>query len=556
MLGVVFFGTILHGCKIDVIPTDRYSDKIVWSNPADIDLYVYSLYNEPKNFAFGRIFNLGYNNASDAFTDIEKYTSTSEGNGTVNRLAFDANRYTATSPGINYWGTAYERIRRVNEFLSGLDKYGGAIDTTLANEYRAEARFIRGYTYFWLAKLHGSVVLLNAPTSESRARSSEDSCWNFIANDFAYAASKLPVAWPATYTGRATKGAAYGFLSRTWLYAASIADYDNKQFNNDPLTGVPSAKKQEYYQNAANASAAVIALANQGTYQLEPNYSNIFLNRNSREALFTIFYAKPSVVHDFDLYFAPPRDVTGALAAGVPTAEMVDEYEMRDGTRFSWSNPTQAANPYQNREARFYASILYNGATWKGRVLNLTSSDAVEGFAEATASTDLKRTTTGYYIKKMLDSTNTTIAVSKSDQPWHEMRLAEVYLINAEANVKLGNFSEAANALNKVRNRAGLPNTTAVTTTDFMAAIEHERKVELAFEGHRFWDLRRWRKAHIVLNNMRVHGHKITSVSGVNSYTVVDADGQDRHFTTNLYYLPIPQAEVQRNNKLVQIAGW
>lgn len=542
-------------CSLDVIPTDKYTDKSVWANPASIDLYAFSSYAEFRNFAFGRFFNLGYNNATDAFTDIEKYTSTTEGNGTVNRLAFNPERISETSPGINYWQSAYTRIRRINEFLEGLDKYATGIDSVKKNQYKAEARFIRGFTYFNLVKLHGSVILLEQPTSQNFPRSSEDDCWNFIAKDFAFAAENLPIAWASNYEGRVTKGAAYGMLARTWLYAASIAEFDNKQFNSDALTGIPSAKKTAYYKNASDAAEQVFALENQGYYALENNYANLFKNANSKEALFAIKYSRPNLTHDYDITFTPPKDVaSGALVAGVPTAELVDEFEMKDGTKFSWGNTTHSAAPYANREPRFYASILYNGAVWKGgRILNLTPNDAAEGFIDATTSSDPKKTISGYYIKKNLDSANADIIVGKSAQPWMELRLAEIYLIHAEANAKLGNTAIAVSSINKIRNRAGLPNTAANSESTLMAAVEHERKVELAFEGHRYWDLRRWRKAHVILNNTRFHGHK-PNANG--TFETVEVDVQTRYFPTKLYYLPIPQVEGQRNDKLDQIQGW
>lgn len=550
---VFVFAIWFASCKLDVIPSDKYTDKSIWNSTASIDLYAYGAYSEFRNFAFGRFFNLGYNNATDAFTDIEKYTSITEGNGTVNRIAFDPARITSTSPGLNYWSTAYIRIRRINEFLTGIDKYATTLDSTKKVQYKAEARFIRGYTYFWLVKLHGSVVLLEEPTSENKPRSSEDDCWNFIAKDFEYAAQNLPVAWANEYEGRVTKGAAYGMLARTWLYAASIAEYDNKLYNSDPLTGVSASKKEQYYKNASNAAEKVFQLETAGYCALETNFANVFKNRATKEALFVLRYARPNLTHDYDLYFTPVRDVKGALSAGVPTAELVDEFEMADGAKFSWTNTGQANNPYRNREERFYATILFNGASWKGRLLDLTPNDAVEGFADPSLSSDPKRTITGYYIKKNLDSLNADIAVSKSEQPWIEMRLAEVYLIHAEANAKLNNLSIAATSLNKIRNRAKLPNTTATSAMALMQAIEHERIVELAFEGHRYWDLRRWRKAHIVLNNVRFHGHK-PYANG--TFETIEADIQTRYFPAKLYYLPIPLAEVQRNTQITQIAGW
>ncbi|MFT3824358.1 MAG: RagB/SusD family nutrient uptake outer membrane protein [Chitinophagaceae bacterium] len=548
----------VQSCKVDIVPTSRYTEEAVWSNPSNIELYIMGMYSEFKTFQFGT-FPIGYNNATDALTDIMKFTATVAGNGTVNLLATDASRVNAASPQLSYWSDAYTRIRRLNEFMSGINGYG-KIDAATKNQYLAEARFIRGYVYFWLAKLHGSVILLNDMSQYNtnlHQRSSEDSVYRFIAADFQFAADNLPKQWGATKTGRATKGAAYGMLARTWLYAASIAEYDKKQFNSDELTGVAAANSQAYYQNAANAAQAVIDLAKEGYYELESNFANIFTNKSTKEAIFKLSYVSPQLTHSFDLGYAPPADASGqCLVYGVPTAELVNEFEMSDGTKFLWSNTTQAANPYLNREQRFYATVLYNGATWKGRTINSSTTGTTEGFIEYGLSTDPHRTVTGYYLKKMLDPANTTFVTYGSTQDWIEMRYAEILLIHAEAEAKLNNIGASQQSINAVRTRAGLPNTLASTAAQLMEAVEHERKVELAFEGQRYWDLRRWRKAHTVLNGVKFTGHKITPSGGGYTYEVVNCDNMQRQFTSALYYLPIPSTELLNNTTLTQIKGW
>ncbi|WP_343305994.1 RagB/SusD family nutrient uptake outer membrane protein [Chitinophaga niabensis] len=549
---------LAHGCKIDIPLTNKYTEEAIYKNPANMELYIGGMYSEFNTFQFGQ-FPIGYSNATDALTDVMKYTSTTSGNGTVNILAMDASRVDAAGPQLNYWSAGYSRIRKLNEFIYGLYKYAKVSEEEKAL-YEAEARFIRGYVYFWLVKLHGSVVImpeLDGYSNKDNARSSEDDCWKYIAADFAYAAEKLPVTQPAARAGRATKGAAYGMLARTWLYAASIAEYDKKLYNQDPLTGVPAANAPAYYKNAADAAAEVIKLADQGTYALESNFAAIFLKKDSKESLFKLDYIAPQFTHQFDLGFAPPGDIPGqGLVYGVPTAELVNEFEMADGSKFSWSNATQAANPYVGREPRFYATILYNGAPWKSRTINSQAGTGVENFIEYAASPEPKRTVTGYYIKKMLDSTNTNFVVNKSTQSAIEMRYAEVLLIAAEARTKINDLSGATTALDALRNKRGLPGTTAGDAAQLMTAIEHERKVELAFEGHRYWDLRRWRKAHTVLNGVKFTGHRITPQGAGWKYEVVPADNVNRQFTPALYYIPIPVDEIQRNAAMKQIQGW
>jgi len=547
----------LNSCKVDILPTDRYSEGQIWANPSNMELYMNGMYSEFQTFSFGQ-FPIGYSNATDALTDIMKYTSTVSGNGTVNILASDPSRVNAAGPQLNYWQDAYTRVRRLNELIDGVYKYSSLSDTE-KKRYEAEARFIRGYVYFWLARLHGSFVLMDEMSDYDtpQPRASEDDCWNFIANDFSFAAEHLPKEWDAARKGKATKGAAYGMLARTWLYAASVAEYDKKQYNSDPLTGVPESKARQYYQNAVNAAGEVRKLAEEGYYALETNFESIFTNPNTKEAIFKIDYVAPTFTHQYDLGFAPPSDAPGqCLVYGVPTAELVDAFQMADGQEFSWNNPTMAANPYVNREPRFYATILYNGAQWKGRTLNTTPGAQYDGIVTYGETTEPKRTVTGYYVRKMLNPVENNFVVNKSSQHWIELRYAEVVLIDAEAKIKTGDLIGAKAAIDELRSKRGLPATPATSANDLMAAVERERMVELAFEGHRYWDLRRWRKAHIVLNNKRFTGHSATPVAGGFRYDVVECDNTDRKFIPDLYYMPIIINETQNNTALEQIKGW
>src|SRR5690606_20100732 len=169
------------------------------------------------------------------------------GNGTVNILISSSSQISHSSVGLNYWGTGYTHIRRVNEFIEGVRTKSLLSDEEKV-KYEAEARFIRAYTYFWLAKIHGSVIIqddINTYNEKDKQRSSEEQVYDFMIQDLKYAAENLPV---NALAGRANKGAAYALLSRVALYAGSIAQYDRKQFNSDPLTGITESRAREFYQ--------------------------------------------------------------------------------------------------------------------------------------------------------------------------------------------------------------------------------------------------------------------------------------------------------------------
>lgn len=553
-LGLLFMA--LQGCSVDLIPQDRIVEEKVWADPNSAELYVSGMYAEFKKFQFGQFPNLGYDNAMDALADGMKFTSNTVGNGTVNILVSNSNQFSSASVGLNYWTGGYERIRRINELINGINTKSNLADAQ-KQLYEAEARFVRSYTYFWLAKIHGSVVLFKSMDQygeKDHERSSEEVIYDFILEDLQFAADHLPL---KNLAGRATKGAAYSLMARVALYAGSIAKYDVKQFNQDPLTGISQSRNQEYFKKSADAAQKVVDMASGGLYALEDNFANIFTNKNTKEAIYKVDYVAPDVTHQYDLGYAPPRDAQGnTLVYGVPTAELVNEFEMSDGSKFSWQNTAHASAPYANREPRFYATILYHGATWKGRTLNTSTTDAIEGFATFGATGDPKRTVTGYYAKKMLDPSNTTFVQNKSTQSWIEMRYAEVLLIMAEAKAQLGDYASATSYINQLRQKRGLNAISLANNTQALAAVEHERKVELAFEGHRFWDLRRWRKAHLVLDNVKFTGHKISPEGSSLSYEAVPIDAVNRSFSSKLYYLPIPESEVQLNGALTQIKGW
>src|SRR5690606_14944300 len=163
--------------------------------------------------------------------------------------------------------------------------------------------------------------------------------------------------------------------------------------------------------------------------------------------------------------------------------------------------------PYNQLEPRFHASIIYNGATWKGKVME-NCIDGINGRYMNYREESLARgrTTTGYYLRKLMDEGNRSLDVVNSTQTWVELRLAEVYLIRAEANYRLNNEGLALNDINAVRDRVDLPPLGDLSGTAIFDAIRQERKVELSYEGHLYWDMRRWKLAHIDYNNYRVHG--------------------------------------------------
>ncbi|MDE6715665.1 MAG: RagB/SusD family nutrient uptake outer membrane protein [Muribaculaceae bacterium] len=247
-----------------------------------------------------------------------------------------------------------------------------------------------------------------------------------------------------------------------------------------------------------------------------------------------------------------------------PTAELADMYEFSDGTEFDWNTYAQKhSDPYTDREPRFHATILYNGAKWENRTIetfvgaNDEIADGTDSYKPFTINDNgsVGHSCTGYYLRKYLQEGNAQWPTDASYNTDNVIRYAEVLLNKAEALAQLNytaNATEAFAALNRVRKRVGLPEKTTGDAADldaFMALIRHERAVELAGENLRYWDIRRWKLGEVMINGTSVHGTKITkNADGSLTYEKVDADdGMKRIFTKDFYYMPLPTTELAQN---------
>ncbi|WP_368164735.1 RagB/SusD family nutrient uptake outer membrane protein, partial [Bacteroides cellulosilyticus] len=337
-----------------------------------------------------------------------------------------------------------------------------------------------------------------------------------------------------THTGRITKGAAYGLLARAMLYA-------------------------ERWKAASDAALEVKKLG----YKLYKNpsrgdkgYGELFTNRRSsvisnQESIIEFGYSYDNKMdYSFDYFYCPPSD--GGYAEASPTEDLVSAYQMADGRDFDWTDPVMAANPYSGREPRFYASILYNGCQWKGQTL-YTYEGSTDGYALGGGTT-----CTGYYMRKLFDEALPKNGMRSTDLTYYYMRYAEVLLIYAEAMAQQdGGLKEALNALNEIRARVDLPAVSASTKTEFMKLLRRERMIELAFEGHRFWDLRRWGLGTTVLNGTHMKGVKPTKVGDNFEYQLVDCDGgSTRVYLEKYNRFPIPLGELQQNTSCEQFDEW
>lgn len=522
-------------CKkyLDMTPTSAASDKLVWSKVEYAELAINSFYHDLNYFGN---FSTGQSIAgmTDGFTDAFKYSSmTYNANMYIpNEIAYGGSVLTPNYAAVylGNWSTVYDQVRRVNEALSNLKKYG-AFPEAETNRLEAEIRFFRAQLYFDLVKRYKEVIIYNEDLSKiqkNTALNTEAQGWDFVQADLNFAAQHLVKS--NNPNGRVTSGAAYALLSRAMLYA-------------------------ERWEAAKIAGAKVLEMG----YELTGNYADAF-KTGSTEAILQYSYNKASFTHSFDATYAPGGDRKGAGAMGTPTQEMVESYELKTVGGFpDWSawhstSGTTDEPPYANLEPRFQASVLYNGASWKGRKIE-PFIDGKDGWASwKDDAVPAGRTVTGYFLRKMLDE-NIDLSKDGSTQPWTAFRLGEVLLNYAEACYHSSAPVEANAAVRKVRKRVGLPYSDK-SGTALMAAIMQERKVELAFEGYYYWDMKRWKLAESALTGKRVHGLKIEKEGTAFKYTYVDCDKQDRNFPAKMYRIPLPTSEITNNTAVKQFPEW
>lgn len=540
----LFSIAVCNSCYVlDLSPTQQYGAEIVWSTEESVDQYVIGFYAFLKEYAE---VTSGMANFSDAYSDIIKNGSWDLYSHYYNKALLEESFFTSSDAGCFACWTGdsgcYNRIRRHNEFLRDAAEYVDKFGEDFINSRMAEVRFIRAYAYYRLIIVYGGVVLrtsLDGPNENDKARSTEEESWEQVIEDLRYAAEYLPE--EPVQTGRLSKKAAYALLSRVGLYYGRL-NSDGWQI------AIDAAEECAKYSS--------LSLGDSG-------YADIFTDSSNQENIFVINYSPQEVYHNADQYFRPYGDlaVTGAniTTAFFPTSELVDSYEMADGTEFSWND--HGTDPYTGREPRFYASILYNGAEWEGRQIETYEGGADGIISYAHTSGASGTTITGYYLKKWITENDRTWITSGSTHFYIMLRYGEVLLNKAEALAQQ-NWSEngvaALECLNAIRSRVGLPSRSASSLEEFMEHLRHERMVELAGEGFRYWDLRRWRIAEETIHGQQAHGCWITKENDDFSYEQVEVDGgRTRIFMERFYAFSIPETERTNNTLLGENnMGW
>lgn len=569
--------TMLASCAdiLDKKPLTEISDNDLWSDPALLKAFVNSRYNQ-----------VGVNGAESMQSSIVDETELTwlRGCETHNfaRLSpTDLGRMNGAWWGWDNrsWSTKWTNISNCNIFFERVDNVGFT-DETEKTKLVGQVRFIRAFEYWDLIARWGAMPIITKSFSINdreeivgQKRNTYKECIDFLVSELDQAAKELPANWSGDDYGRATSVAALALKSRILLYAASPLMNEDVKI---PEVGY-TTPEPDRWQKAAKAATEALDAAQTAGYELynlngdpSKNYQLIFMDNTAanKETLFARMgtsSADGESISSCDQYNNP--NGYGGWGGNCPLQELVDAYEVvKDGvaSKFDWNNPEEKANPYANRDPRFYATILYDGAKWMTRnvetYFDVDNNGTIIGGGKDTkfGNDSWNASPTGYNMKKFMDEGYALNSWNFCARNWIHLRMAELYLNKAEALYHIGDEEGAREALKPVRQRAGMPAVTA-TGVDLLEAIKNERRIEFAFEEHRYFDVRRWKEApkyfgstvHAITIKKYPDGKKTYEVDKLRSDV-----GGDRKWDDKMYWLPIPKSEMDKNPNLVQNPGY
>ncbi|RIH64812.1 RagB/SusD family nutrient uptake outer membrane protein [Mariniphaga sediminis] len=519
----IIIAAFLVSCQenlLETIPDDRISTEIYWHTEDDAITGANALYptlDGNKLFAY------------DGITDVFHTNRLFENNSIIEAGNSDAtfSRY------LDEWDDAYTAIQRANYFFENID--GVETDNAqLISQLKGEVRTIRAFHYMKLVMLYGDVPLvttnISAEEGKTITRDPVSTIWDFVSQELTTAAGELPTTQTGNNTGRVIKGAALGLKARAMLYAGR-------------------------YSESAAAAKQVMDL---GVYSLHNSYEDLFqyAGENCSEVILDHQYAKDVYSNNYYNTLGPWSLVPGSVGSVyVPTKKLVDMYDMTNGLPIT--DPESGFdpyNPYENRDPRLKQSIFVTGMVLpNGLIYN-----SIPGDPDATdpVGGTLYTTTTGWNVKKYISDDDMTTP-GNSGINLILLRYAEVLLTYAEAKIELNEIDNSVyDAINEVRTRVSVempPIGQNFTQEQLRQLVRKERTIELAFEGTRLFDLRRWRIAHIVMPE-DVYG---MTYDDNGTLVTLEITGYNRVFNENRDYLwPIPQKERELSPNLVQNPNW
>jgi len=532
IIAVLLLVLSLSSCKkyLDLAPNENITEDQVFSTAIQAENFVNNIYS---------VLPTSQTRAGDGFTAIDAVSDEGAPTFWNNGMAFNRGGYSPSSNPIgNIWANSYRGIRKANILLERLPDVPtiSSDDVEIKKRLRGEALFCRAFLYFDILKFYGAFPIIDKRVAIDdqfqQKKNTYEECVAFMVKDLDEASNILDPSYPANLIGRATKGMCLALKSRLLLYAAS------------PLN---TPDNQTKWQQAASAAKAVIDLNLYPLYNVKANkadnYKDIFNVFANSEI---IWFRNLGNNKNFEQAYYPPG-ISG-WANTVPTQNLVDEYQMANGKNIT--DPTSGydpANPYLNREPRFYATIWYNGSVIRGYTV-AAKTKGIDGINGNNVNT-----TTGYYLAKFCDGSVSLTSGSGRQIMSVWFRIGEMYLNYAEAaneaNTSPANDPLIYNYINLIRNRAGIPDLPiGLSKDDMRKAIRRERRVELCFEEHRFFDDRRWK----LPSSSAIFAYRWNEAG--TSYTKEQVE--TRPFDEKMWYMPIPQTELDILRNVTQNKDW
>lgn len=577
-------------------PKDRITDEQLWNDATMITGLLANFYDRIPSLA--GVFNTG---SMTEFDDAMWSGHVDQNWRNDIRYGDDYGRY---------WD--YGFIRDINLSLENMDNYSVRISDDQKAQFNAEFRFIRALVYFEMVKRMGGVPLVTTqliydgsgdPTPLQVGRSKEYEIYDFIYSEIQDIKDNFSTT--TNSRTRANKYTAYALQSRAMLYAGSLAKYNSLMASPistpDGEVGIPADKANDYYQKSLDASLKIMESENYELYNPAgssegENFYKLFIDKSAKEMIFAKDFATGKV-HGFtydNVVRSFRTDIEGSSIV-TPSLSLVESYDYLDGTSGELKIKDGAGNYiaydnlediFANKDARLYGTVVYPGSVFRSQPVDIQAGVAVWEDGDysfrrgdlGTTFEDGKKLTgfdgprdndqyvsnTGFYLRKFVSETpQDGVRPSLASNWWPWFRLGEIYLNAAEAAFEL-NKSEAKDYINKVREMHGgfAPNSITTLTNDI---IRNERRVELAFEDHRYFDLKRWRIAHEVWNAQETDDTAV--VHGLFPYRVVRPGHPDdgkfifdvvrptrfrraREFRMANYYSSIDQAVRNNNPKI------
>lgn len=563
----IFMIMFLFGsCSKDVFqeePLDRFSDTAVWGDLNLVTIFQNEIYNGMENWVTGGLapssmVDDSYSNFNWSAERTVTHGDLTPDNSASVGVVYNKGGSYVTGNQSGKWGYMYKKIRAINLFFSKIDDVPG--DEGTIERMKGEMYFLRAYYYAELINFYGGVPLItevfDLDSNFNVPKSTYDECIEFIVEQADLAISLLPNNYDSNNIGRATKGAAMALKAQELLYAASPL------YNN----GVYDKAKLE------RAKAATEAIFDLGEYSLyaPEDYRNIFLDYNNSEIIFAKYTPDDFFI---DRENSMSRDLginsIHGFAAYNPLQQLVDQFEVTDGIQSvipaTWGDSGRIVttdplyndqDPYKNRDPRFYANVLFDGALYKGNNVVETfvgGKDSPQALSEGWNASK-----SGYYIRKFTKEEVDVFPEPPTEElMWVVYRLSEFYLNEAEILSELGttdpNGNDATWYVNQIRQRSGV-DMPALSTVD-REKIRHERRVELCFEGNRYYDVRRWQIYDQALGNPHMGITIEKQENGTKNYSVFEVDNKVL-FDPRIYYIPIPSSEINKESSLGQSPGW